>query len=97
MKTRLTGVVGRFTITPVMNEAGQLLRDLRCKKGWNLRQAAGHIGVSFPYVRKLETDGAVEPSREIIQRLARAYGYSADKIAAAFYGTNGDTPARGGS
>ncbi len=53
---------------------GQLIKKLREKQGWTLREAADKITeVTFPYLSQLEA-GVAKPSENLARRIAKTYG-----------------------
>lgn len=60
---------------------GQLIKKLRERKGWSLRQAAEQIGdVSFVYLSQLEAGVAKRPSEDLARRIASTYGTDEEKL-----------------
>lgn len=54
-----------------MNEFGKHLEELRGKL--SLREASERIGVSHTYIRDLELGKKKEPTRETLEKIAKAY------------------------
>ena len=61
---------------------GQLIRKLRKAKNLGLRELADKVGVSFVNISHIE-NGRSGASRKVIQKLAKALDYDADKLLAA--------------
>ncbi|WP_339198481.1 helix-turn-helix domain-containing protein [Paenibacillus sp. FSL P4-0176] len=63
------------------NQLGELLKELRSKKGWSLRKAGEESGVSYSYISMLEkglhssTEKNSKVSPEQLKKLADAYEY----------------------
>lgn len=51
------------------------LRELRTDRGWRLKDAAEHSGLSVPYLSDLER-GRTNPSLDTLQHLAQTYTLS---------------------
>ncbi|MGN6225750.1 helix-turn-helix domain-containing protein [Pseudoxanthomonas sp.] len=49
------------------------LKQLRMKKGESLQQAADAVGISKPHFWQLEQGEGGNPTRELLERLARHY------------------------
>lgn len=71
-----------------MSDIGAYLRAQRLKKGWSLREAAAQIGISYSRLTELErgksytTDHPTRAGREIIERIAVAYGLDSQVLLA---------------
>ena len=61
---------------------GLLIRKLRKAKDLGLRELAEKVGVSFVNISHIE-NGRSGASRKVIQKLAKALDYDADKLLAA--------------
>lgn len=65
-------------------EFGELLQDYRKKRGWSLREAATRFELSHMRLSELErgvsrgTGHATRPSREVVRRIALAFGVPTD-------------------
>lgn len=55
------------------SEVGRQLEEARTGLGWSLREAERQSGVSNSYISQIEK-GDVEPSPDVLGRLATAYG-----------------------
>jgi transcriptional regulator with XRE-family HTH domain len=55
------------------SEVGRQLEDARSGLGWSLREAERRSGVSNSYISQIEK-GDVDPSPDVLRRLAAAYG-----------------------
>lgn len=53
---------------------GQVVRNLRIAKGKRLRKAAIELGITAPYLSKIEQDQVAPPSPSIIEKFACYYG-----------------------
>lgn len=62
-----------------MFKNGDLLRELRRKKGFNQQEAAEAIGISFMTFRRWE-NGDVEPRISELQRIADVFEVSVDEL-----------------
>ncbi|MBI4377312.1 MAG: helix-turn-helix transcriptional regulator [Elusimicrobia bacterium] len=59
---------------------GQLLRRLRKENGdMSLRDLAGKLGVSFPYLSQIEADVA-KPSEELVAKIAKLFNQDVEKL-----------------
>lgn len=75
-----------FLVMGLSPNLGGALRRWRTRKGLSLRAAAKNLGVSFPYLQKLETGGrARKPSIDLLQRMAVLYDVSTADM---FYAAN---------
>ena len=63
-------------------ELARLLRDARAAKGWTLRQAAGHTGISNGYLSLIEQGDVRSPSPRYLMILAESYGLAFDRLMA---------------
>jgi transcriptional regulator with XRE-family HTH domain len=65
---------------------GKTIRALRHERSFSLRKAAGLVGITHPRLAELEvgravsTGKATRPSREVVKRLALAYGEPSDYL-----------------
>ena len=60
---------------------GKLIKDLRLRNTeYSLRRLAGAIGISAPYLSRLEAEKDPPPSEEIIIRMADALGTDKDEL-----------------
>lgn len=50
------------------------IKRFRKQLKWSLRKAAEESGVSFVYIRNLETGMKKNPSVQVLNKLAKAYG-----------------------
>ena len=50
------------------------IKKFRKKLGWSLRKADEKSGVSFVYIRDLEQGMKCNPSVQVLNKLAQAYG-----------------------
>jgi transcriptional regulator with XRE-family HTH domain len=62
-----------------MTEFGQILRELRTKKGLGIKRLAPDLGVNYTYLSKLE-NGDLTPSEEVIGRVAKYFNYNNDRL-----------------
>jgi len=56
-------------------EFGNRVRELRHAKGWSLRETAGHVGVGYAYLSRVENKRLLSgdyPSDALIHRLAES-------------------------
>lgn len=66
----------------VASEFGEFLRAHRKAKGWTLETASQAVGISYSRLAEIErgrsyrTENATRPSRELLERIATAYGLS---------------------
>jgi transcriptional regulator with XRE-family HTH domain len=58
-------------------EFGELLRELRSRKGLGIKRVAPELGISYTYLSKLESD-QVRPSAELVGRMATYFEYDRD-------------------
>lgn len=63
---------------------GDYLRSVRERAGLSLRELAAAVGVSAPYLMRLETGARSKPSPDVLQRLADALGVDAADLFAFF-------------
>lgn len=67
-----------------VNDFGSYLKAQRKARGWTLKEAADRIGTSTSRLAEVErgksyhTDHATRPSRELVERMAYAYGLPVD-------------------
>ncbi|WP_220452357.1 helix-turn-helix domain-containing protein [Calidithermus roseus] len=59
---------------------GERLRSFRQNRFPSLRKAAEAAGVSVAYLSKLESDEAGNPTLEVLNRLASAYGVTLEEL-----------------
>jgi len=62
---------------------GQQLRELRKRRGFSQAQLAAAAGVRQTYISALERGGRTNPSREVLQSLARVLGVPLPELAEA--------------
>src|SRR5271170_7822693 len=62
-----------------MTEFGQILRELRTKKGLGIKKLAPDLGVNYTYLSKLE-NGDLTPSEEVVGRVAKYFNYNSDRL-----------------
>ena len=58
---------------------GEVLKNLRVKKGVSIKELAGEIGLDYTYISKLE-NFKVNPSAEVIRRFSHYFDYDADEL-----------------
>ncbi len=51
---------------------GRVLRTLREEKGWTQEELAGKARVARSYLTKLETGAKLNPSLDVLRRIAKA-------------------------
>lgn len=68
-------------------ELGELIRELRKKRGFTQRQLAQLAGISNTEVKRIEDGKRKQPSQEILKKLAKPLGISYEEIlkAAGYY------------
>jgi len=49
---------------------GEYLRELRLEKGLSQRELAERVGVTFPYISKIENNNLAAPSEKILEKIA---------------------------
>jgi transcriptional regulator with XRE-family HTH domain len=62
-----------------METFGETLADLRRRAQVSQKRLAPQLGVTYPYLSKLESDQA-RPSRELVTRVATYFDYSEDRL-----------------
>lgn len=62
-----------------MSAFGDRVRELRLEAGLNQRDLAGMVGVSVPYMSKIEA-GKESPSSRVIVAIAEALGANSDEL-----------------
>src|SRR5438045_3483970 len=62
-----------------MKSIGELLKELRAKKGLFVREAAAGVKIVRPLLTKFETGSRI-PSKKHVVRLAKFYGVSANEL-----------------
>ena len=60
-------------------EFGDILHDLRGKAGVGIKRLAPHLGVSYSYLSKLESN-QIKPSEELVGRIAEYFHYDPDAL-----------------
>jgi len=60
-------------------EFGELLRELRSRKGLGIKRVAPQLGITYTYLSKIETN-QVRPSAELIDRMASYFAYDRDLL-----------------
>ena len=60
---------------------GELIRDIRKKKGISLRSLAEKVGVSFVNISYIE-NGRIETSKSVLRKISQALDYDLDKLLA---------------
>lgn len=60
---------------------GHYLRTLRENKGLGLKRVAPELGISYTFLSKLE-NGKVQPSDEVLERLANYYSIDDEQLTA---------------
>jgi transcriptional regulator with XRE-family HTH domain len=58
---------------------GDVLRELRAKKGVGIKKMAKDIGLNYTYISKLE-NSKVNPSSDVVKRISRYFDYSCDEL-----------------
>lgn len=58
---------------------GNILRQLRAKKGVGIKRLAPDLGVTYSYLSKLENN-EVGPSEEFVSRVAEYFKYDRDEL-----------------
>lgn len=66
-----------------METLGQRLRRLRTHKGLSLDELAAATGVSKPYLWRLETSPDINPSVDVVQKLAGGLGITVSELLSA--------------
>jgi transcriptional regulator with XRE-family HTH domain len=69
--------MGRPEMNSLPHNGGQIIRDLRMKKGLSLKEAAEAADVNYVFLSRLER-GLEKPSEDLIKRLASVVGYTGD-------------------
>jgi transcriptional regulator with XRE-family HTH domain len=59
---------------------GERIRELRKARGLNQRDLAGHAGIDFTYLSKIENSRMEPPSEEVIRRVAEALDADVDEL-----------------
>jgi transcriptional regulator with XRE-family HTH domain len=59
---------------------GDYVRELRVNKGLTLRAAADEMGYASPYISRIESGLERPPSRECLEKMAKAYGVAVDTL-----------------
>jgi transcriptional regulator with XRE-family HTH domain len=62
-----------------MEEFGQILRQLRSRKGIGIKRLAPELGVSYSYLSKLENH-EVAPSEELVGKVASYFDYDRNRL-----------------
>jgi transcriptional regulator with XRE-family HTH domain len=62
-----------------MSSLGQVLRELRKKKGVSIKTMAPEVSIDHTYISKIE-NGYVVPSIEVVKRLANYFHYDKDEL-----------------
>jgi HTH-type transcriptional regulator, competence development regulator len=62
---------------------GSLVRECRTVRGLTLMDVAGDVGVSVPYLSRIERDREKPPPDALIRRIARTIGIPEDEAFAA--------------
>ena len=58
---------------------GNIVRELREKKGLGIKRLAPDIGVSYTYLSKIENH-KTKPSEEFIEKIADYFGYEKEEL-----------------
>jgi transcriptional regulator with XRE-family HTH domain len=58
---------------------GQVLRDLRARRGWTLRKTSEKAKIALGYLSEVER-GQKELSSELLENLANAYGLEVSSV-----------------
>lgn len=74
-------------------ELARLLKDARAARGWTLRQAAGHTGISNGYLSLIEQGDVKSPSPRYLMILAEKYGLAFERLMALAGHPSGPRPA----
>ena len=59
----------------MINEIGQVFKDMRKEKGWTQKQLASKSNVSLNKIKDYERAGGPMPSLDTTFKVARALGY----------------------
>ena len=60
-------------------EFGELLKDLRKKKGVGIKKIAKDVGLDYTYISKLE-NLKVNPSSKVVKRISDYFNYDSDEL-----------------
>ena len=60
-------------------EFGEILRELRTRRGLGIKSLAPEVGVTYSYLSKLE-NGDVRPSEKLVERLAHYFRYDTNAL-----------------
>jgi transcriptional regulator with XRE-family HTH domain len=60
-------------------EFGDILRELRAKKGLGIKRLAPDLRVTYSYLSKLENN-EVGPSEDFVKRVAHYFNYDRDEL-----------------
>lgn len=58
---------------------GKKLKELREKEGIGIKKLAGYVNADYTYLSKIENE-KVNPSREMIKRIAQYFNYDSDEL-----------------
>ena len=60
-------------------EFGDLLKNLRKKKGVSIKKMAKELGLNYTYISKLE-NSKVNPSSNVVERISDYFSYNSDEL-----------------
>ncbi len=63
----------------VVEEFGDILRELRGKAGIGIKRLAPELGVTYSYLSKLENN-QIRPSEDLVERVADYFHYDRDRL-----------------
>jgi len=58
---------------------GELLKDLRLKKGKSIKTLGQELGLNYTYISKLE-NSKVNPSPKNVKKISRYFKYNSDEL-----------------
>ena len=58
---------------------GEVLKDLRTKKGLSIKKLAPEVGLNYTYISKLE-NSKVNPSPKVVKKISRYFHYNSDEL-----------------
>ena len=65
--------------TSLLKELGSLVREIRLNAGESIKAAAPRLEVDYTYLSKIE-NGLVNPSSDLLSRIAEHYGVQRDAL-----------------
>lgn len=58
---------------------GELLKNLRMKKGISIKKLAPVLGLDYTYISKIE-NSKLYPSSEVVEKFAKYFNYNSDEL-----------------